>query len=156
MLVMLVLVGCHCSEPTAWQGAAVPFEPPTFYREYWKRVEDCAGVRADFTRVRWFAFPDRMVLPDSASGAGHYGRSVWQTHEVYLAKLALRQSAYIRHEMLHEILQTRTIDPATDDHPPKWFGPTGMCAAEIQCERPLVTDSTGTHSGCSDLAHLYP
>lgn len=155
---LALLVGCSTpTDPNALPDGYAPFAPPTIYREYWSRVEHCTGLRGHFDQVQWFAYRNHWIIPDPDTAVHTYGRSRWRRHEIYLAKLALQQSAYVRHEMLHEILQARTVDAATNDHPAKWFDrKTGLCAAEITCEHPLVTDSTGTHEGCSDLAALFP
>lgn len=43
-----------CRDPFAPPSGSSPFVPPQSYRTAWQEVEECSGLRGDFTRVEWF------------------------------------------------------------------------------------------------------
>lgn len=89
-------------------AAAVPLDPPSVYADLWQQVESCAGKTADWHRITWFAIATEQF--DTPEGLA-MGR--WQPqHIVYLSDAGQRTYKTIKHEMLHDLLQTGEHPPA--------------------------------------------
>lgn len=108
---MLLGMGC-LSEPFAPSGAR-PFVAPAEFGLVWAEVAACAQVAGEIARVSWF------VVETDASGffpcPEHWrGCLGWWApkHTIYLSRRAVDDPTRwtVRHEMLHDLMQT-------GDHP---------------------------------------
>lgn len=106
-LFLLLIVAC--GEPFAPPNA-VQFDPPAVYAELWQQVESCSGKTGDWHRITWLAVPTEQFDTPEGFAAGR-----WQPqHIVYLSDAGQRSYATIKHEMLHDLLQTGEHPPVFD------------------------------------------
>ncbi len=107
--VVLSCAGCRY-EP---DGAA-PLEVPAVYRQWWADLELCAQRSANFERIRFWKVKGETFPCPNGPCAGR-----WQSpHHVYIAERWLENPSLVKHEMLHDLLNT-------GEHPPAVFGPAG-------------------------------
>ncbi len=97
-----VLLG-SCSEVAFEPVNPRPLDPPGIYRSWWAEVEACADVRAAFERVSWYE-ADRLI--NREAGTEHVG-AWWPPHTIYVDSGYLLFEGGVKHEMLHDLLQTR-------------------------------------------------
>ena len=93
-----------CLDPFAPPPRTYRFDPPFAYRVAWLEVENCSGLRGDFTRVKWFAIPGPFFRCAEGNCQG-----MWVSpHDIYLSDFARSDSAgdyfTVRHEILHDLL----------------------------------------------------
>ncbi len=104
-LLLLSLVGC--------QSFTAPpsdrLNPPVEYLAWWDATVACAGQSGDVGRITWFVTANRFASPDGTV-AGWWEPS----HTIYLAGLATNDEKTVRHEMLHDLLQTGEHPAAFD------------------------------------------
>ncbi len=85
-----------CLDPFAPPPGTYPFAPPLAYRVAWLQVENCSGLRGDFTRVKWFAIPGLFFRCGEGNCQG-----MWTSpHRIYSAG----DYFTVRHEILHDLL----------------------------------------------------
>ena len=109
-----VATAAGCSDafsPLTAVPGAVSMSPPADYLRWWGEVEHCSGLSGDFGRISWYAVPDVMTFP--YRGADNFGYW-WATHDIAIAGGSVLDSMVVRHEMLHDILNTGT-------HPEEYF-----------------------------------
>ena len=105
-LAVAVALLAACLDPAAPPADAYALIPPPEYRAAWQQVEDCSGLRGDFSRVRWFAVPGHRFLCSVGWCDG-----LWTPpHNIYISEeqaLNSDNNDYFiaRHEMLHDLLQ---------------------------------------------------
>jgi hypothetical protein len=100
-LPVLVLLSA-CSDTNFEPINARPLDPPSIYLEWWDEVERCTGVEARFDRINWFE-TDEII--DRDLGSSHPG--VWQPpHSIFIAHRHLYGRSIVKHEMIHDLLQT--------------------------------------------------
>lgn len=86
---------------------ATPLSPPAIYAELWQQVETCSGLTSDWRRIDWFAVPTEQFATPEGWAMGR-----WQpAHTIYLSDAGQRTYRTVKHEMLHDLLQS-------GDHPP--------------------------------------
>jgi len=100
-----------------------PIKAPEAWRTVYHEVERCAGMEGDFDRIRWA----EMGAPLQGPKGPTYGFTVGER-----IVLVHNDTTYLRHEMLHHVLQTagwrpRTLQPGeqytiADLHPLPLFG----------------------------------
>ena len=106
-LLALAILLAACASPLAPPDGAEPFAPLPVYETWWADMTDCAEVPADFYRVEWLAAPDGF---DPGTGQIHHG--MWKSpHTIYIARQHLSVEWLVKHEMLHDILQTGDHGP---------------------------------------------
>lgn len=114
-LPLLFALGCLAPfEP----ANAVEFAPPSVYVELWTEVEACSRVSGDFQLLHWFVVlgsDDQFSCPQHGGSCGGW----WEfPHEIYLAEPEVHNAAThyrtVRHEMLHDLLQTGEHPAAFD------------------------------------------
>jgi hypothetical protein len=130
-------MGCADSEPQgagerplpagdapAFLFASVqPIKAPEAWRTIYHEVERCAGMEGDYDRIRWA----EMGAPLQGPKGPTYGFTVGER-----IVLVHNDTTYLRHEMLHHVLQTagwrpRVLQPGehytiADLHPMPLFG----------------------------------
>lgn len=117
LLVLVATVGCTALADVF--GPDIPsgaerFTPDTVYLRWWKETERCSGQRGRMGRVRWFRYPDMDTIPRLANETQEAAaRWVWP-HDIYIAGRVLRESTYVRHEVLHDLL-------GVGGHPSEYF-----------------------------------
>jgi hypothetical protein len=104
-----------------------PITAPASWRTIYHEVERCAGKTGDYDRIRWSV----MAAPLTGPKGPTFGFTVGER-----IVLVQNDTTYLRHEMLHHILQTagwepRSLQPGehsstVDLHPRPWFG---LCTA---------------------------
>lgn len=91
---------------------AATFSPPADFAAFWTANEICAGKSGPWTRIRWFRVPS---LPDNLEGAWDLPHRVFLTDYVLSDEVSNEYREYVvRHEMLHDLLQTAAHPPAFD------------------------------------------
>ena len=101
LLVALALPACqHVLEP----ADRVPLDPPEAYRVWWDATRACVGQpAAEFDRIRWWTATDQL--------ADRLARGMWVSrHDIYLRPDKVATEAVVRHEMVHDLLQTKDHD----------------------------------------------
>jgi hypothetical protein len=115
VLALALLSGCHDTvvAPEVLVPEGVPMIPPTIYQSWWAEVAACAGRTGDVARVRWFEVPNTdFFIYRGVAYDGYW----WEYHHtIFLAGNLRLDSFTVRHEMLHDLLNT-------GDHPSEYFG----------------------------------
>jgi hypothetical protein len=111
-------------DPPAFLFAAVqPIDPPAAWRPIYHQVERCAGKVGNYDAIRWAVLEAPLVGPNGPTYAFTVGDRI---------VLARDDTTYLRHEMLHHVLeaagwQPRRLGPGqhysiADLHPMPLFG----------------------------------
>ncbi len=105
--VAVLSIACQDDSFLAPRGAE-QFVPLTAYQTAWQSVERCSGKTGDFTRIRWYVVPAEGF---SCENAAQWCVGLWHApHDIYLTEAVAVDSATsflaVRHEMLHDLLQT--------------------------------------------------
>jgi hypothetical protein len=105
LLLLTLLIAC--GDPFAAPVSAVRFEPPAIYSSYWQQMASCLDRDADFRRVTWYSVPDSGLR---YAGEPAYG--VWnEPHAIYIEESFLDNPYVVKHEMIHDLLQTGKHSP---------------------------------------------
>lgn len=80
-----------------------PFVPLAGYRDLWTQVEGCSDSTGDFDRVRWYVTTETRAFEYRGQQLGGYW---FPSHEIVLGSGFIRDEKTIRHEMLHDILNS--------------------------------------------------
>lgn len=92
-----------CGESNFEPVDVQPLIPPPVYRTWWNEVAACTGVTAPFEQVTWY---EASQLIDRETGMDHVG--AWKPpHTIYIHSDYLLYVEGVKHEMVHEQLQTR-------------------------------------------------
>lgn len=101
LLLLLAIYACGTSNLEPLDVS--PLAPPRVYRTWWTDVSACVGVTATFERVRWY---EAGHLINRETGSDHVG--AWKPpHTIYVHSNYLLYMEGVKHEMVHELLQTR-------------------------------------------------
>lgn len=117
-------------EAPAYLLAAVQLiQAPSTWREVYHQVEHCAGLAGDYDAIRWAVMEAPLNGPNGLTYAFTYG------HRIVLVR---DDMTYLRHEMLHHILEVSGWRPPplrpgerytiSDLHPMPLFG---LCTGEV-------------------------
>jgi hypothetical protein len=100
-----------------------PITAPAAWRRVYHEVERCAGMKGDYDAIRWSVMVAPLVGPKGPTFAFTYGSRI---------VLVRNDTTYLRHEMLHHILEVtgwkpRALKPGEhytipDMHPMPLFG----------------------------------
>lgn len=101
LALLLLLGGCR----TFTAPPADHLNPPVAYLAWWDATQTCAGLTGEFGRITWYVTAERFASPDGLV-AGWWASA----HTITLAGLATDDEQTVRHEMLHDLLQS-------GDHP---------------------------------------
>jgi hypothetical protein len=100
----------------------VQYDPPPVYRQWWSSVEQCSGLRGDFSRVLWYEVPSApgmwgFACPNEPPGL--YCTGEW--HSPHTIMVAGPNQIYpgghrydslmVKHEMLHDLTQSGDHGP---------------------------------------------
>ena len=110
--------------PAAFLFASVqPLKAPVAWRRIYHEVERCAGKQGDYDAIRWAVMEAPLLGPKGPTYAFTVGRRI---------VLVRDDTTYLRHEMLHHILEVsgwrpRLLKPGehytiADLHPMPLFG----------------------------------
>lgn len=109
--------------PAFLLAAVQPIQAPAAWREIYTEVEHCAGLVGDYDAIRWSVMEAPLQGPKGATYAFTVDRRI---------VLVRGDTTYLRHEMLHHILEVagwrpRTLKPGerytiADLHPMPLFG----------------------------------
>jgi hypothetical protein len=134
----VVAAACADSEPEAGIGtrplpagdapaflfaSVQPIEAPAAWRKIYLEVERCAGMVGNYDRIRWAVMDAPLQGPKGPTFGFTVGERI---------VLVRNDTTYLRHEMLHHVLQTagwqpRALQPGehytiADLHPMPLFG----------------------------------
>ena len=125
--IVLFCSGCRAFE---LEGAA-PIEIPAAYRQWWAEPDQCAQRSANLERIRfWKVKGETFACPKGPVCAGR-----WQSpHHVYLAERWIDNPSLVKHETLHDLLNT-------GEHPVAIFGPEGC---NVLWDPPQTSTGAGT------------
>lgn len=124
MLLLALLCPTACADPMRFDDGFVQLSPPdtlvelsASYAQLWTDVTKCAGASGDFARLRFYWHPteDHPMMLDGQPIAAD---TKWKTHRIFLGRTSGNNPFIVRHEMLHDLLQT-------NEHPPLYFD--GRC-----------------------------
>ena len=100
-----------------------PINAPAAWREIYHEVERCAGKVGDYDRIRWAVMAAPLMGPKGPTFGFTVGERI---------VLVSNDTTYLRHEMLHHVLQTAGWQPRelqagehytiADLHPMPLFG----------------------------------
>lgn len=100
-----------------------PIKAPEAWRTIYRDVEHCAGKVGDYDRIRWGVMEAPLVGPQGPTFGFTVGERI---------VLVRNDTTYLRHEMLHHVLQTAGWQPRAlqsgehytiaDLHPMPLFG----------------------------------
>ena len=111
-LFSLLVMGCRESfSPDRVVAGAVTIDPPSEYLRWWLDTERCSGITGAFGRIQWYVVPD---APYFTYRGERYDGYWWETHDIVLAGEYLSDSGTVRHEMLHDLLNS-------GEHPVQYF-----------------------------------
>jgi len=109
--------------PAFLLASVQPLKAPASWRRIYHEVEQCAGKRGNYDAIRWGVMEAPLQGPKGATYAFTVGRRI---------VLVRGDTTYVRHEMLHHILEIsgwhpRTLKPRerytiADLHPMPLFG----------------------------------
>ena len=109
--------------PAFLLASVQPLKAPASWRRIYHEVEQCAGKRGNYDAIRWGVMEAPLQGPKGATYAFTVGRRI---------VLVRGDTTYVRHEMLHHILEIsgwhpRTLKPGerytiADLHPMPLFG----------------------------------
>jgi hypothetical protein len=121
----VALLSCSDIFGLAIPSEAVPLTPiPAAFEHWWTVVEDCSGLRADLSDIRWWIVPGRRTIPDSDDAAGQY---IHFGHSIVLAENQETNGFIVRHEMLHALLARA----GRSGHPKLFF--ENRCGGVVSC-----------------------
>jgi hypothetical protein len=113
--------------PAFLLASVQPIKAPKAWRTVYHQVERCAGMVGDYDRIRWSVIEAPLQGPKGPTFGFTVGERII---------LVRNDTTYLRHEMLHHILQTagwqpRALQPGehytiADLHPMPLFG---LCTA---------------------------
>jgi hypothetical protein len=105
-----------------------PIEAPEMWRTIYQDVERCAGMEGDYDQIRWAVMEAPLQGPKGPTFGFTVGERI---------VLVRDDTTYLRHEMLHHVLQTARWQPhalqpgehytIANLHPMPLFG---MCTAD--------------------------
>jgi hypothetical protein len=109
--------------PVFLLASVQPIQAPEAWRAIYHQVERCAGMVGDYDEIRWAVMEAPLQGPKGPTYAFTVGSRI---------VLVRQDTTYLRHEMLHHILETagwqpRTLRPGehytiADLHPMPLFG----------------------------------
>jgi hypothetical protein len=109
--------------PAFLLAAVQPIKAPAVWREIYTEVEHCAGLVGDYDAIRWAVMEAPLDGPNGPTYAFTVDRRI---------VLVRGDTTYLRHEMLHHILEVAGWRPRTlkagerytiaDLHPMPLFG----------------------------------
>ncbi len=83
-------------------AAVQPITPPEAWRAVYHQVERCAGMEGDYDQIRWAVMDAPLQGPNGPTYAFNIGSRI---------VLVRQDTTYLRHEMLHHILQVDGWEP---------------------------------------------
>lgn len=118
---------------TIWSNLAWETTPEWLRPFKWHHrvMERCSGLTRDFTAVAWYAFPGVELF---RAPAGDSVQSYWDgAKRIYLAGTPMKPGEWtngflpvvFRHQMLDYLI-------GDEKHDAKYFGPSGLCAFELE------------------------
>lgn len=114
-MILLVLALCACRADALFRPVEYQlFAPPTLYAKWWAETERCLGVQADLARVGWAVMEDDSLgafWAYESDGRGHKQRvlaaGLWVApHLIIVSRSHLETEIVVRHEMIHDLLQS--------------------------------------------------
>ena len=112
---LLILALCACRADALFKPIGYTFfAPPPVYATWWAKTAECAGVWADFGRVGWAVMEDDSLnafwcddIGYPAMKIGGLCHGAWVApHLIILARSRIENEYVVRHEMLHDLLQS--------------------------------------------------
>jgi hypothetical protein len=113
-LLLLVLTAA-CSDTTTAPhlvAGAVGWSEQPGYATWWSQMESCSGRQAPISRISWYWTPDQPYF--TYQGVDYDGYWFRYRHQIVLGRDHVQDSAVVRHEMLHDLLDR-------GDHPAEFF-----------------------------------
>jgi hypothetical protein len=83
-------------------AAVQPISAPETWRAVYQQVERCAGMKGDYDQIRWAVMAAPLQGPKGPTYAFNVGSRI---------VLVRQDTTYLRHEMLHHILQVAGWKP---------------------------------------------
>lgn len=101
--------------------------PPEF-RMYWKKMEDCSGLRRDFSDIHWFRLRNTINFTYGPGGHVYMGAYDEYGNGQGKSRILLADFVWdIEGAVSHEILHALGHDRGYDTHPASRFGPESAC-----------------------------
>lgn len=101
---VILIGGCHSLVDPPLPPNAQMVSPPEVYSAWWTMTEACSGQSRSLGSVHWYVVPGAATLP--LAGADHVS-GYWSlaSNSIVLAGQSALDGPFVRHEMLHAILQ---------------------------------------------------
>lgn len=132
---LTVLLLAECSTPVAppsFPSQAVALQVPAPYTLWWRATEQCSGLNAALSGVKWYVLPSASEL---VVGGHAYDGYWWPDgNRVVLTKRAALDGQLVRHEMLHVLI-------GVHGHPRSYF--FDRCAGIVACEGTCQAEGGG-------------
>lgn len=93
--VLCLLASCSYFDPTG-----IPESSPAIYREWYREVESCSGLRGDFDKIHWqhsYNIKDGRVLY-----AGYW----YPKHTITIRDDYALDERVVKHEAMHDLTQS--------------------------------------------------
>lgn len=111
-LILLICLGPCIADGTSkyYFPGREAIEPPEWYRESYKEVEDCLDMEGDFEGVRWYVSKDLYKAPWFGTGPKIPLAGMWEEgRKITLEEDWVTSETTVRHEIIHDILRQRGI-----------------------------------------------
>jgi hypothetical protein len=109
ILSALLALATGCIEVTAPAAPGyVPFKPPAEYARVWTDIEKCSGFTGDFSKVKFFVYPNEVYIPGHDHAAA---MSRIKEKEIYITGRYQDNLATVGHEYLHVMGKLYCHDP---------------------------------------------
>lgn len=110
---LMLLAACEANPFRALAPQWTPLAAPASFREWYKEIEACSGIRGDFDAIRFYTMKDITVDGVPYNG---YWNEVGNT--IVLRTDMLERPRVVKHEEMHALLRTTK-------HPTEFFN--GVC-----------------------------
>ena len=132
-LLVAAIAATACEQPTGipFPPNAVPFSPPSVYREWWTLTEECSGRQGSYDAISWWVLPNAVTLPGTDGlNAAWFDNG----NRIIIAGGAegIEAGDLVRHEMLHALLRNGS-------HPRDMF--VQKCGGVVVCIDECLTDA---------------
>jgi hypothetical protein len=99
---------------------AVEYSDEPLLLPLWDQLKACSKLSGNFRNVGFFYVP-RPSLPSVIHGIRTLGLYFPESNRIFIIESEKSNPEVIRHEMMHALLRDES------GHPPKYFGPDGLC-----------------------------
>lgn len=89
------------------------FRPSAHIKELYRRTEECAGIKGDFRKIRWYLTDSMEYVPMHLPYVGYYDEG-----KIFILRPYADIDWVYMHETMHDLLFIAGIKA---NHPPEYF-----------------------------------